>query len=145
MKSCTFFGHRQVYDNIDEILKSVLTELIEKGVNVFYVGSQGAFDSIVLRILKLLKVKFPDILYYVVLAYIPMEKSKYCIDCTENTIYPDGLENVPQKYAIVERNKWMIEKADYVVVYVKHTFSNAEKFRLLSEKKGKTVINISDC
>ena len=144
MKSCTFFGHRYVYDKIDEILTSLLIELIENDISVFYVGSQGAFDNIVLKTLKLLKIKFPHISYYVVLAYLPMEKNKYCIDCTENTIYPDGLESVPKKYAIVKRNKWMIEKSDYVVVYVKHSFSNAEKFRLLSEKKNRIVINIDD-
>ncbi|MBR1970364.1 MAG: hypothetical protein IKA17_08400 [Clostridia bacterium] len=48
------------------------------------------------------------------------------------------------KYAIVKRNQWMIEKSDYVIVYVKQSSGNAAKFKELSEKKGKIVINVAD-
>ena len=38
---CTFFGHRDVVENIQPILRSVLKDLIEQnGVTIFYVGNQ---------------------------------------------------------------------------------------------------------
>jgi len=59
--------------------------------------------------------KYP-ITYSVVLAYLPTEKNKY--DNLTNTIYPEGLETVPKRFAISWRNKWMIEQSDIVVTYV---------------------------
>ena len=144
MSSCTFFGHRNVSVKIEEILTSILIKLIENNVDRFYVGSQGNFDHIVIKILKSLKIKYPHIDYYIVLAYLPVKKDNYHIDYYKNTLYPEGLEAVPPRYAIVKRNQWMIEKSDYVIVYVTQPFGNSGKFKTISEKKGKIVINIAD-
>lgn len=144
MKSCTFFGHRYVFDKIEEVLTSLLSELIENDVDIFYVGSQGEFDCKAVNILKSLKIKYPHISYNIVLAYLPVNKDNYSTDYSKNTLYPEGLESVHPKYAIVKRNQWMIEKSDYVIVYVKRSSGNAAKFKELSEKKGKIVINVAD-
>ncbi len=141
MKSCTFFGHRYVSGKIEDVLTPLLISLIENNVSVFYVGSQGDFDHIVI---KSLKTKYPYISYYIVLAYLPVTKNNYYIDYYENTLYPEGLESVPPKYAIVKRNQWMIQKSDYVIVYVNQSFSNAAKLKAFAEMKGKIVINIAD-
>ena len=43
---------------------------------------------------------------------------------------------------INKRNTWMINNSDYVVTYVKYSVVGAAKFKRLSEKKCKIVINI---
>ena len=69
MAVCTFFGHREITQNIEPVLKKKLIELIEqKGVNQFYVGNHGAFDFTVKRALKDLKTYYPHISYAVILA-----------------------------------------------------------------------------
>ena len=73
-------------------------------------GSQGEFDHIVINILKSLKNKYPHISHYIVLAYLPVNKDNYSINYSENTLYPEGLESVHPKYAIIKRNQCMIEK-----------------------------------
>ena len=35
------------------------------------------------------------------------------IDLIENTLLPEGIENVPPRFAISWRNKWMLERSDY--------------------------------
>lgn len=137
MMICTFFGHRDTPHGVEPRIKEILTELIEKnGVRTFYVGNQGKFDLIVLKVLKELSLRY-KIKYYVVLAYMPKQKTEY----DENTLLPDGIEKAPPRFAISYRNKWMIEKSDYVVTYVSREFGGAAKFKSLAEKKGKTVIN----
>lgn len=141
---CTFFGHREVPESIENDLQRVLIDLIKnKDVNLFYVGNQGSFDALVRKNLKYLKSIFPNINYYVVLAYMPKESSKLNTNNFSDTIYPDGLELTPPKYAIDKRNRWMLNQSEYVVTYVKTTFGGAYKFKNLAEKKGKIVINLA--
>lgn len=145
MACCTFFGHRTVSDEIKSVLLEIIIDLIEyKNVNLFYVGNKGEFDCIVKDCLKSVQEIYPQIKYYVVLAYMPTEKDKLRNDYFLDTIYPDGLEKTPPKYCINKRNLWMIEKSDYVITYVKHSFSNAVKYKEKAESKGKTVINIAE-
>lgn len=137
---CTFFGHKDTPKEIEPAIRSTLIDLIEnKNVNVFYVGNNGNFDIMVRRQLDDLSQTYP-ITYSVVLAYLPTEKNKY--DDLTNTIYPEGLETVPKRFAISWRNKWMIQQSDIVVTYVTHTYGGAVQFKEIAERAGKEVINI---
>ena len=105
-RACCFFGHREVVHNIRAELKSVIEKLIvTEKVGNFYVGNQGQFDSMVYSVLKEPKKQYPQIRYTVVLAYMPNGRIKeiYGYD----TIYPEGLETVPKRFAISKRNDWM--------------------------------------
>ena len=138
---CTFFGHKDTPKEIEPTLRSTLINLIEnKNVNVFYVGNNGNFDTMVRHQLEDLSHTYP-ITYSVVLAYLPTEKNKY--DNLTNTIYPEGLETVPKRFAISWRNKWMIQQSDIVVTYVTHNFGGAAKFKTLAEKSGRAIYSIS--
>lgn len=144
MAVCTFFGHRDTPDEVAPVLKSTLIDLIEnQGVDIFYVGNHGKFDFMVYKALKEFKEIYPYIKYSVVLAYIPKHKSECDTIDYVDTVYPEGLENVPPKYAIIERNKWMLSRADTVVAYVTHTLGGAGEIKLLAERKGKRVINLA--
>ena len=140
-KSCCFFGHRDTPSSVRPKLTEAIKELIEdRGVTDFYVGNQGGFDSLVLSVLKQLEVRYPQIRYTVVLAYLPDDKS----DITEtNTLYPEGLENVPKRFCIARRNDWLIRKSEYVICYVSHIAGGAAQFMKKAQKQNRTVINIA--
>ena len=71
-KSCCFFGHRDTPENIKTKLTEAITKLTDEiGIEDFYVGNQGSFDSLVLSVLKELSVSRPKMRYSVVLAYLP--------------------------------------------------------------------------
>lgn len=143
MLTCTFFGHKDTPKEIELTLKSTIIDLIKnKNVCNFYVGNHGNFDYMVKRTLIELN-KIYNINYAVVLAYLPGKKYNPEEDSPTNTILPDGIETVPQKFAVNYRNKWMIEQSDYVVTYVKYAVGGACKFKELAERKKKTVINIA--
>ena len=140
MKSCTFFGHSEFYENIEDELKSVVYDLIEnKGVVNFYVGTHGKFDMLTKKILAEAKSKYNHLSCYMVLAYLNKDAAS---DSKIETLFPEGIEGVPKRYAIVFRNGWMIDRSDFVVTYVKYETGGAAKFKTIAEKKGKTVINI---
>lgn len=139
----TFFGHKNTPPEIIPRLEEVITDLIKNhGAKKFLVGSNGNFDFYVRKTLKKLKDRYAHITYAVVLAYLPTKKSEIDISAEYNTILFDGFEKAHPRYAIVKRNTWMIEKADVVVTYVNTTFGGAARFKELSEKKNKKVINL---
>ena len=141
-KTCCFFGHREVTRNIKPKLTEIIEKLItEDGVTDFYVGHQGQFDSMVFYVLKELKAKYPKIRYTVVLAYMPDEHIKELYG--EDTLFPDGMESVPKKFAISKRNDWMILHSDIAVCYVWKVTGGAAKFREKSVKKGLRVIDLA--
>ena len=143
MATCTFFGHRTVSKSIQPLLKKAIEDLIlESNVDVFYVGNQGEFDKLVRKNLQQLKVVYPQIKCYVVHAYIPQKSEENEFGDNIDTIYPEGLEKSPLRYAIINRNKWMIEKSNYVITHVTHISNGAYIFKELCLKKGKSVINI---
>lgn len=140
---CTFFGHRTAEWKIQEKLELTIVDLIEnKCVDTFYVGNQGKFDYMVIKTLKTLKSVYPHIKYYIVLAYLPSKRNELDFNDLRDTIYPEGLENVPLKYAILKRNEWLISHSDIVVTYVEYSAGGAFRFKKFAERKGKYVINL---
>lgn len=116
MKACTFFGHRDCPETIKPYLREVLIDLItNNGVDTFYVGNQGRFDAIVRSVLRGLEQEYPKIHYAVVLAYLPGKKNEY--EDFSDTMLPEGIEAVHPHYAIEWRNRWMLQRADFVVTY----------------------------
>lgn len=141
---CTFFGHRDAPSKIEGTIRETIERLISEGVTCFYVGNNGNFDSMVHRQLKQLREKYPHIRYYVVLAYMPTVKDEFDITDYGETIYPEGLESVPLRFAINKRNQWMVEKADIVVTYVKYSTGGAAHAKKLAVRKGKRVVGIAE-
>lgn len=144
MSSCTFFGHRTAPEKVKSILLSALVDLIENnGVNIFYVGNHGGFDAMVKNVLSDLSKQY-DITYHVVLAYMPDKRSNSDYTDYSETLLPEGIETVPKRFAITYRNKWMIQRANYVITYVTNDIaSGAAQFKRYAEKHGKTVIELS--
>ena len=137
--ACTFFGHKDTPYDIKDNLHKILIKLIEeKGVNNFYVGNHGNFDRMVLSELKELSKLYPQISYSVVLAYLTQHND----EDYSNTIYPEGIEAVPKRFAIDFRNKWMVQQSDFVVTYICRSIGGAAKFADMAKKRGKEVINI---
>lgn len=108
MSVCTFFGHRDCPASLKPKLRAVVVDLIEQhGVDRFYVGRQGSFDAMTRAVLRELAEVYPHISYAVVLERLPGQKDEAVWDFSD-TIFPEGLEIVPPRFAIARRNEWML-------------------------------------
>lgn len=144
MTACTFFGHRDCPDAVLPNLRTAVFDLIEKqSVDCFYVGNQGNFDRLALRILREAKTAYPHIRYAVVLAYMPSEDGPAQLAADE-TLFPEGIEAVPKRFAILWRNRWMIDYADYVICYTTHTWGGAAQFVSEAKRKQRKIIELSN-
>ena len=140
----TFLGHSRIH-HTDELMKNVenaiKNNIGEKEKVIFYCGGMGDFDNICAKACLKIKEKRTNCELLLVKAYI---NSKNFNDLIYDEIIYPPLENVPLKFAIVERNKWMIKNADLVISYINHSHGGAHNCLLYAQKLNKRIINIAD-
>ena len=141
MCSCVFFGHRDYpYEHFEKQIKNSVVTLIENyGVREFYCGARGNFDWTCAKIVHEFKRQYPFIRCIRVWAYMPTEN--------EAQEYFDGSvylleKRVPLLYAIVETNKRLLDKVEYILSGVMHAWGNAWAMVEQGKKKGRTIIYI---
>ena len=140
MPVCIFFDHRFCPELKEEKLEQVIADLIEqKNADTFYVGCQGEFDEKVIRVLAAAENKYPHIRACIVLAGLPESCRHYRLE----TLLPEGLEQVPPRFAVDRRNRWMVEQADWVVSYAPYHWGGAAKFTQMAARKGKKLIVVT--
>ena len=145
MKSCFFIGHREADERLLPILTAAIKRLIaEEQVLFFYVGRYGGFDRIAATAIKHLKLHHPDITLMLVLPYHPGERIIETPYGFDGTYYPEGLEKVPRRYAIVRANEIMAKQSDWLISYVRHGASNSRRILEYAQKQGTACININD-
>lgn len=146
----TFFGHRSLilkdeyYKQVREIINEVITmnEEIE-----FLCGGYGDFDSVCAKVAIEIKKMYPNCQIQLVTPYILTSIQNKNFDRRNQNIY-DGIiyppiEHIPPRLAIIYRNKWMVENADFIIFYVKRESGGAYEMLKYAKKKNKNYINIA--
>ena len=145
MKSCFFIGHREADERLLPMLTAAIERLItEEQVLFFYVGGYGGFDRIAATAIKRMKLQHPEIILMLVLPYHPGERPIETPYGFDGTYYPEGLEKVPRRYAIVRANEIMVKQSDWLISYVRHGASNSRRILEYAQKQGTACININD-
>ncbi len=128
MKSCFFIGHRDAPESIRTDLTQAITELIEREqVQEFIVGSYGRFDQIVQVVLAEVKEQYPRITLGLLLSYHPALRNEPLPLNFTQTFYPEGMESVPKRYAIVRANYYMVDHSTHLIAYRRYPGSNTAK------------------
>ena len=143
-KSCFFMGHREAGERLLPRLELVIDQLITgENVRYFYVGGYGGFDRIAAAAVKRAKQKYPDITLVLVLPYHPAERTVPTPDGFDGTYHPEGLENIPRRYAIVRTNQIMVDTSNWLVCYVQHGASNSRNLlEYAKRREAKELIQI---
>ena len=143
----TFCGHRHFYES-EELLKvkvlRILNEINEDNIS-FYLGGYGGFDWLARECVKEYKKTHSNCSACFISPYLrPSFLKRYEEAKVYDEIVFAEIEKTPPQYAILERNKWMVKKADIVIAYVKYEFGGAYKTYEYAKKKGKTIYNIHE-
>ena len=144
----TFCGHAQ-FSKSEEYEKKILTFLEEKVGDQradMYLGGYGAFDSFAYYCCKKYKETHPNISLVFVTPYLTLDYQKNHLDYQktkyDSILYPE-IEDKPKRFAIIYRNKYMVEMADYVVAYVLHDKGGAYLTYKHAKRKGKEILNLA--
>ena len=147
-KTCFLFGHSDTPEGILPLLEQVVSICCrEHGIQSFLVGQYGNFDRWAGLAVKTVKQQHPSISLRLLLAYHPAERPAELPSGYDGTIYPDGQEFVPRRYAIVRANRHMIQTSDAVICYAKYAGNASKMFDLaLRQKRTRNipVYNIAD-
>ena len=144
----TFCGHAQFSKSIEyeQKLLEFLQEKVGDQPADMYLGGYGDFDSFAYDCCKKYKETHPHISLVFVTPYLTVEYQRHHLQYQEKMydfiLYPD-IEDKPKRYAITYRNKYMVEKADYVVAYVSHDWGGAYATYKYAERKGKEIFNLA--
>lgn len=146
--SCCFFGHRdKAMLDVSKKLKCEIEKLItEKNVKKFYFGGYGNFDKLAALNTKELKGIYNNLEMIYIPAYLSALKAHkdYIQTMFDYTLYPDGLEFVPKKFAILKRNDWIINQCKYGIFYITHDYGGAYMSFEKAKRAGMNIINLAE-
>ena len=139
---CTFAGHRDVDSDIfDALLHAVHEAIIIYHVDTFLCGNKGQFDRLAAKAVNFWTKQYSNIDLVYVRAYLPASNDALP-DYYTDSIYPEGLELVPKRYAIARRNQWMAKHCDIMISYVNYDWGGAYSTYLTAKKHEKIIINL---
>lgn len=143
--TCALFGHHDAPDSVAAGLNAMLEYLIEEEqIDKILVGNQGRFDFLAFRVLTEAVIqKFVWVDYRVVLAYLPSVRPLDPLYHPAETIYPEGLERVPPRFAISRRNRWMVDQSDIVLVYCRYSTGGTASIVEYAKKKQKKIFYLN--
>ena len=148
-KTCCFAGHNMAYgDDIKNKIKETAKMLIEEeNVKHFLVGNYGGFDGGSAAVIRELKKTCTAITLELVIPYV----TKCINDCKEmyygnydSIVMADIPASTPARYRIIKANKYMIDKSDFLICYISHSWGGAaETFRYAGRKKHIKIFNLA--
>lgn len=151
MITCTFSGHREVYQSgIEARLDAEIEKLLQMDNEFrFLAGGMGQFDGMGAGAIRAAKRRHPEkrITMTLVLPYMSNwlnEDKEYCQFYYDQIIIPEELDTAHYKAAIQLRNRWMVDRTDIVIAYIYRDFGGALATVRYAQRQGKPVINLAE-
>lgn len=141
MKTCFFIGHHNAPEGIRLLLdESVERHIIVCGATRVIVGRYGTFDAMATGAVIRAEQVHPDIELLLLQPYHPTERPVEVMAGFDGSYYPEGMEHVPRRLAIVRANEYVIRHVcDYLIAYDRFLATKTHDFvelALQREKKG---------
>ena len=134
MKTCFFIGHHDAPESIyDRLLAAVERHITDYGVTDFVVGRYGNFDHMAARAVINAKRRHTGVMLTMLLPYYRSD-AKPLPDGFDGSLFPDGLEKVPRRAAILRANQYMIRRCDYLISYDKGNIGNTRELVAIARK-----------
>lgn len=141
----SFFGHSSFCGRAEykQAVMNLLESVIGEDKVDFYLGGYGGFDSFVYECCKEYKNAHPSASLIFVTPYLDenYNKNRFAKGDYDAVFYPH-IENIPKRYALIYRNRYMVENSDVIIVYISREFGGAYRAYSYAIKKNKIIHNI---
>lgn len=141
----TFCGHSDFRPTatLEETLLSILETQVGNAQVDFYLGGYGNFDIFALRVGRLYQKTHPNVTLVFVTPYLYDARMSEKAQAYDTVLYPP-FENVPPKFAISRRNKYMAEQAELVIGYITRSSGGAYQTYDYAKRKGRVTVNLAE-
>ena len=146
MVICFFIGHRDTpLSIIPKLRETVERHITEYGVTEFVVGRYGNFDRLAAQALMEAKQRHPEIRLTLLLPYYDPTKPLEMPIGFDGSLYPDGLEHIPRRAAIIQANQYMVRYSNYLIAYDAGRIGNTRKLvEFARHREGKGLIHVEN-
>ncbi len=141
----SFIGHRVVdeYRQVEEELDEVIELLHRKyGFIDFNVGRNGEFDDLATQAVRRFRREWEEWCELTLVEPYPVANLDIIGKSYDSVIIPTD-RKCHYKAAIGERNKWLVENCDMMVVYIKHIDKMEKDGCLYSVVEAFSVLDLS--
>ena len=143
----TFCGHADYTPSEKDERK--LLEFLEQKIGdrsaELYLGDYGNFDRFAFRCGKIYQRTHPNVKLRFVSPYLSDSYQKNRLK--EKEVEYDGIifppiESIPPKFAILHRNRWIVDQADYVIARVTRSWGGARQTLEYAKKQKKDIFEL---
>ena len=142
----SFIGHRVVdeYRQVEEELDEVIELLHRKyGFIDYNVGRNGEFDELATQAVRRFRKEWEEWCELTLVEPYPVANLDIIEKSYDSVIIPTD-RKCHYKAAIGERNKWLAENCDMMIVYIKRDYGGAYKCYKYAQEIGVPIMNIAD-
>ena len=116
MSTCFLIGSHLSPDTLSPLLdEAIERHIAEYGVTEFVVGRYGRFDQLAAEALRRAKGRHPGIRLWRLLPYHPAERPVDIPPGFDGTYYPEGLETVPRRLAILRAGQIAAAESRFLI------------------------------
>ena len=135
-----YFSNRAKALNIDEVI-----ELLHRkyGFIDFNVGRNGEFDELATQAVRRFRREWEEWCELTLVEPYPVVNLDIIEKSYDSVIIPTD-RKCHYKAAIGERNKWLAENCDMMIVYIKRDYGGAYKCYKYAQELGVPIMNIAD-
>ncbi len=144
-----FCGHASYISNPkdEERVFELLEKRVTKEACEFFLGVHGGFDRFACSCAKRFKECHRNVKLILITPYILSENSERYASYEKDQfdlIYYPALENIPPRYAISHRNRWIVDHADMIIAYVVNKYGGAYTMLRYAQRKNKEIYNLAE-
>lgn len=143
MPTCFFIGHRDTPESLLPALSAeVERHITEYGVTEFLVGHYGSFDRLAARAVREAKVRHPAVTLLMLLLYHPALRPVQLPEGFDGSLYLQGMEAVPRRWAIVQSNRQAVDRCDFLIAHAWQPGSNALALVEYARRRGRGRVTV---
>lgn len=145
----SFCGHSKFEQTkeAEQKILSILEKFVSDQPAELYLGDHGEFDSFAFYCCKKFKREHPNVSLVLITPYITPEYQKNHLAPKssefDGIIYPP-IEDKPLRFAIVYRNRWIVDVSDIIICAVSHNFGGAYQTYRYAKQRKKKIINVAE-
>lgn len=153
-RTCCFTGHRDVkkseYERLATAICSMIDTLHTEGFTEYICGGALGFDTVAAVTVINLKKLYPDI-RLIIAKPCPEQASRWAEP--DRALYQRILDRADEvvtvspvytRSCMLERNRYMVDRSEMLIAYVKRAEGGSAYTLRYAEKKGLDILNLAD-